>query len=383
MAIVPRDFNDMVSEGLNYLTANTEITYLAQGSIARALVDIPLLELARLQDFVITNYDNSFLSGASGAFLDLFGDGFGLPRLGERRSNVNAEDGTIRFYVRSGTLGQRLPDPRNPSKGLIPKGTTISNSTGSIQFETSQDVQFNTNLKSVYVPAVALNSGDASRIGANQLTSHSLSSTDVLVTNDNTITTGADGESDDDYRFRLSRAFSTRFSNNGAAVQVAASSVPGVLRSTLIPFLRGAGTFDVLLIPRGNKLPRSVKEEALRSVSRATAYGISPRIKEPEYVPVKLTVRLRYDQESGAGLRDAIRDNVQTAILNYIGNIPLGGELIINQLRAAILGTNAGVVDMTLLELCIDGHPQAIRNSKLEPDELFVPDDQREAVIVI
>lgn len=373
----------MVADGLNYLTANTNVTYLAQGSIARAMVDIPLLELAKLQDFVVTNYDNSFLSAASGPFLDLFGDGYGVPRLLDRRANLTSEDGIIRFYVRSGTLGQRLPDPLNTNKGLISRGTVVTSSSGAVQYEVSEDVTFALNLKSVYVPAVSVASGEGGRIGPNQLTSHSLSASDVFVTNDIAIVIGSDVESDEDYRFRLTRAFNTRFSNNGAAVQVAASSVPGVLRSILVPFLRGAGTFDVLLLPRGNKLSRSVKNEALRAVSRATAFGISPRIKEPDYVPVKVTVRLRYDREVGAGSRDAIRDAVQSSILNYIGNIPLGGELIINQLRTAILGTNTGVMDMTLLELCIDGHPQAIRNFKLEPDELFVPDEKREAVIVI
>jgi len=383
MTIRPRDFDEMVADGLDYLSSNTAITYLEQGSIARSMVDAPMLELARLQDFAVVNYDNSFLSAASGPFLDLFGDGLGTARRLDLAATVFKEDGAIRFFVRAGTLGQRLRDPQDSTQGLIPRGTTIRNAGGEVQYAVSEDTTFPLNVKSVFVGATASAVGAGSNVGPNQLVAHSLSDSQVLVTNDLAIATGSNQEQDDNYRFRLSRAFSTRFTGSRAAVQVAATSVNGVVQASLVPFARGAGTFDVLLIPRGNKLPRSVADAASRSIDRVVAFGISHVIREPVYVPVKLTIRLRYTKGSGEGLKDALRDQVQSAVLNYIGNITLGGELIINQLRSSVLGTSDDVIDLTVLELCIDGRPQAIRNQKLEPDELFTPDTDTEAVIIV
>jgi len=83
------------------------------------------------------------------------------------------------------------------------------------------------------------------------------------------------------------------------------------------------------------------------------------------------------------GAKNAIADRVQTAVLNYIGNVPMGGELIINQLRSSVLLVSRDIVDMSILELCIDGRSFSIRNYQLEPDELFVPDETREAVIIL
>lgn len=383
MVVRPKDFNSMVSDALEYLSTNTQITYLAQGSVARSMIDAPLLEISRLQDFVVTNYDNSFLSSASGPFLDLIGEGLGTTRNRDLKANVFKEDGIIRFYVKSGTLGQRLPDPLDSTKGLIPKSTIVSNANGNIQYSVREDTQFPLNARSVFVGAVSISVGSGANIGPNQLTSHSLNKSDVFVTNDLAINTGQDTENDEDYRFRLSRAFSTRFSNNGSAVQVAALSIAGIVKADLLPFARGAGTFDVLLIPRGNKLPRSVKNEVIRSINKVTAYGISPQVREPDYIPIKVTVRLRYAKGTAPGVRDALRDGVQSAILNYIGNIPLGGELIINQLRSTVLGASSEIIDMTLLELCIDGRPSAIRNFKLQPDELFIPDEENEAIVIV
>ncbi|MHA2062799.1 MAG: baseplate J/gp47 family protein [Candidatus Thorarchaeota archaeon] len=373
----------MTSDAVEYLSENTDITFLEQGSIARGLVDASMLEIARLQDFVATNFDNSFLSTAKGPFLDLFGEALGTPRKLETKARIFKEDGAIRFYVRNGTLGQRLPDPNDPTKGRIPSGTLVSSASGDIQYSVSEDTTFPLNRRSVFVGATSVIKGTGPNVGPNQLVVHSLSDSTVFVINDIAITTGQDLESDEDYRFRLTRAFSTRFSSNSAAVNVAATSIAGVVQANLVPFARGAGTFDVLVVPRGNRLPKSVRDQALSAIELVSAYGISPAVREPVYVPVRVSVRLRFLQGTSEGLKDAIRDNAQFAILNYIGNIPLGGELVINQLRSSILSSSENLVDLTLLELCIDGKPNAIRNFKLERDELFTPDDRNEAVIVL
>lgn len=383
MVIRQRDFSEMVNDGISFLTANTDITYITQGSMARALIDAPMLELSRLQDFVMTNFDNAFLSNATGPFLDVIADGLGLVRREPRSAIVLKEDGAIRFFVRNGTLGQRLPDPLDSTKGLIPNGTVISNSDGSVEYAVGEDVQFPLNAKSVFVPALAINTGSGSLIGPGHLTVHTLGIADVFVTNDIAIATGADEETDENFRFRISRAFSTRFSNNSTSVQVAATSIVGVIQANLIEFARGAGTFDVLLIPRGNKLPSSIKDEAFRAISEVTAYGISVKVREPDFIAIKITLRLRFVPDIGDGSRDIVRDSVQTSILGYIASIPMGGEFIINQLRNAVLTASDLIVDMTLLEICIDGKQNAIRNHKLSVDELFTPDTENEAVLII
>ena len=383
MAIRQRKFDDQVAEAINYLATNTPITYLEQGSIARGFVDATMLEINRLQDFVSVNYENSFLSTAQGPFLDLFGESYGVARQVATRARVYKEDQAIRFYVRSGVLGTKVPNPNDSSKGLIPKGTTIINSSGNIQFVVTEGVSFPVNSKQVHVPAQATTAGTDGNVGANQLTVHSLPNAEIYVTNDTPITNGTDLESDDQYRFRLAKAFTTRFSSNETAVTVAASTIPGVSRIELVPYARGSGTFDVLVIPQRNKLAKAVKDAAMRSIESVSAYGISPKIREPEYVPFVVAVRLRFAAGTAEGEKEVARQLAQTGILNYIGTIPLGGELVINQLRSAIINSSASIVDLTILELCIDGRQRGVRNYTLAEDELFVPSDTEEAVVIV
>jgi len=373
----------MTKSSLGYLSQNTDITYFADGSIARALVEASNLEISRLQQFISTMLDNSFISKASGIYLDMFGEMLGVMRIRDRRAVIASDDKVIRFYVTSGTLGSRLV-VSDPAVGVIPAGTTIQNSDGSVVYTVSENVTFPSNHKYVYVPAVAQSIGTEFNVGANQLTIHSLNNSDVKVTNDIAISSGTDLESDEEYRFRLSRTMTARYGSNATAVQLAAIAQAGVSRTELLQYSRGAGTFDVLVVPQGNRVSRQTLENTRIAVEQVVAFGISPKIKEPEYVPVQISIQLQFKDGTTTGTKLNANTSVQSAVLQYIGTIPLGGQLIINQLRATVLNADANIKDLQIVELCIDGHPRTIRNVQLKKDELFIPcEDCPSPIIVI
>ena len=380
MALNKKRFSDMIRDSLRYLSSNTDISYFSQGSVAKALVEATNLEISRLQDFVSTVSDNSYISTAGGIYLDFFGEMLGIPRTKDRRASVSIQDGAVRFYVDNGTLGARLRSP-DPSQGLIPFGTRVSTTDSSIVFETTSEVVFPINARSAFVPIRAVDSGASFNVGANQLTVHNLVDTNVKVTNDISILTGSDVETDNEYRYRLSKAFTTKFSANKTAIQIAASSQPGVSRSEIVSYTRGAGTFDVLLIPQGNRLSRSIIENTRVAVESVTAFGISPTIREPEYVQIKIMGQLRFDSDVPEGQRIAARRAAESGVLRYLADIPIGGEMILNQLRSAILTSSTVIKDVKIIELCLDGKPRVLSNIKLDKDEIFIPDEQAEDAI--
>lgn len=380
MTLKKKRLADMTRDSLRYLSANTNVSYFSQGSVAKALVEATNLEISRLQDFVSTVADNSFISTANGFYLDLFGEMLGIPRIKDRRASASIEDGAVRFYVDSGTLGARLRGP-SPDQGLIPFGVTISSIDGSISFQTTTEVTFPINARSAFVPIRAQDTGASFNVGANQLVVHSLNDNNVKVTNDISITTGADVETDSEYRYRLSKAFTTKFSANRTAIQIAASSQPGVSRAEIVSYTRGAGTFDVLLVPQGNRLSASAIENTRIAVEGVTAFGISPNIREPIYVRIKIMGQLRFDPSIAEGQRVAARRAAESGVLRYLASIPLGGELVLNQLRASILSSSSSIKDVRIIELCLDGKQRVLSNITLDRDELFVPDDEAEDAI--
>lgn len=377
MVVRKKTFSEMIQDGISYLAGNTDITYFGDGSIAKALIETTSLEISRLQDYITGVTNSAYLSTSSGMYLDLFGEMLGI----ERRTSVTAassiEDGSVRFYVTSGVLGTRLPHPTDPKKGLIPRNTRVSNPASTVEYSVISDAEFPRNAKSAYAAVRALTQGADSNVGSNQLTAHSLGS-DILVTNDISITSGSDTESDQEYRYRLSKAMTTRYGSNFSSILIAASTQPGIVDAKIIQYARGAGTFDVLLIPKGNKLTESSRSNVERIINNVAAFGIFSKVREPDYVTFKVVVQLRFVDNTSQGEKFNLRQRAQSAILNYIGRIPLGGEMIMNQLRTAVLSSGTNILDMKIIELCIDGKPRTIRNIKLKEDELFVPDGNAE-----
>ena len=374
MAAKSKSFSDMVSDGIDYLSKNTSITYFGEGSIARALIEATALEVSRLQNYITSLYNNSFLSSATGIYLDLFGEMLGIPRLTSVSATALSADGNVRFYVTSGTLGSRLPHPTNRQKGLVPIGTKVYDTTSYLEFTVTESTEFPVNSKSAYVTVIAASAGASFNVGVNQLVNHNLSLSDVYVTNDLAINTGGDVESDADYKYRLTKAMTTRFGSNKSAIQVAALSRPGVVDSRIVEFARGAGTFDVLLIPRGNKLSEDLRQDTLRAINQATAFGIYPVVREPVYVGFAVTIKIIPNDNAVTSI-DILKQNAQSAVLSYLSTVPLGGEIVINQIRSTVLASSRDIKDIQILELCVDGKPRTLRNIILKEDELVIPDD--------
>jgi uncharacterized phage protein gp47/JayE len=379
-----KSLSQMNADSLRYLAENTDITYLSEGSIARGLVETTNLEIARLQEYIASTYSNTFINTAQGVYLDLIGEMLGVTRLPRRAASTSIEDQNVQFSVATGTLGDKFASPTNANQGLIPAGITVQTADGSIKFKTSQPVAFPKNATEIFVPIAAESNGSGSNVGKAKLTVHDGPS-GVNVTNLKSITNGSEVESDKEYRFRLANAIASTSTSNEAAIRLAVAGIPDISRVVLREFARGAGTFDVLLVPAGNTISSATAQLANKAIDAVSAFGISSIVRQPTYIRFRISVQLIPEQGAGAGAIDSNKLVAKNAILDYFESIPMGGELIINRLRAAIVqAISNDIKDIKIIDLCLNGRPKSIRNVKLKPDELFTPDtDNGNAIEVI
>jgi uncharacterized phage protein gp47/JayE len=364
----------MNADALRYLAEHTDITYLAEGSIARGLVEATNLEIARVQQFIETSHSNVFINSAQGIYLDLIGEHLGVKRLGKSAASATVEDNNVKFSVVSGTLGDKFSDAGNANNGLIPAGITIKTSDSSITFKVSSAVSFPRSLTEVFVSVVSDSPGASTNVGRGRLTLHD-GPVGVNVTNLKPITNGSEAENDRSYRFRLSNAIAAFPTSNETSIRLALAGIPDIARVELKEYARGAGTFDVLLVPVGNNVSRKTFDISKRAVESVAAFGISSAIREPTYIRFKVTIQLIPQSGVGAGTIDSNKIATKDAILDYFETIPMGGEFIINRLRAAVIdAVSPEIKDIKILDLCLNGRPRSIRNIKLRPEELFTPD---------
>jgi uncharacterized phage protein gp47/JayE len=379
-----KTLGELNADSLGYLGDNTDITYLSEGSIARALIEATNLEISRLGEYVASTYSNTFIDSAQGAYLDLIGDLLGVSRIKPGQAIVTSADQSIQLSVSSGTLGDKFPNPKNSNLGIIPIGLSIKSNDQSIVYKTTEVITFPYNATEIFISASSDDTGISSNIGKGRLVIHDGPS-GVNVTNIKTIANATDLERDADYRYRLSNSVAGAPTSNEVAVRLSLAGMPDLARVELKEFARGAGTFDALLVPAGNTLSAAASELARRSVEEVSAFGISSRVVEPKYKRFKVSVQLIPASGSGTGSIDANRLTAKNAILDYFESIPMGGELIINRLRASIISAiSQDIKDIKVIELCFNSRPQSVRNSKLRPDELFTLDNSDgQAIFVI
>ncbi|WP_067923527.1 baseplate J/gp47 family protein [Alicyclobacillus shizuokensis] len=105
--LIKRTADQILQDALTYIPANTPITNLTPGAIARALVEAMKDEYPRLYDYAETILNMGFLSTAEGQYLDLIGGLFSYPRrtttvidqtTGEM-NDVLIDDDTYRYEI--------------------------------------------------------------------------------------------------------------------------------------------------------------------------------------------------------------------------------------------------------------------------------------------
>lgn len=376
--------NDIVQTAIRKLAAETNLTYFGPGSIAKNIVEAIAREIELLYDSIDINLSQTRLSSAAGAFLDLIAQQYGLQRLGGTTGTVLAEDAVMRFYTNQGRLIDHLPSS-NLTVGIIPANTTITNRNGTITFRVPNDVNFPANATSVFVPITPSDSslGSRNNLGAGSLTVHSLGTSKVLCENIANIVVGSDPETDEELRLRISRHINSKTAGSRSSIIEAAFSFPGVSDIKVYPFKHGAGSFEILVVPVTSTVSPNMIENIRASVESAVPYGIKVSVRGPNILGISFIIQLTLSRESLASERVVASQAVQVAIRNYLGNIRMGSELIINRLGSVILDAHSAISDYRIVQMAIDCRPQVVANYRLKEDQVFDLDRKLNTPILV
>lgn len=373
-----KTYEELVNEAINDLQYNTDITNLSIGGVARSLLEVINKQLSTYYNVLDINQSMCFLSSAKGYFLDLIGGLFNVTRNQPSGATVSSSDNVQRFYVTKGYLGDYIPAL------YIPGGTVVSTSDGNIQYTVTSDTSFSSGAKQVYVPIKSSNTGTSVNVGVNALIWSGISDPNVYTTNDKAIITGSDTESDDNFRYRISNTALASEKANETAIRLAALSVNGVADVVLIPYSRGIGSYDVLVIPTEGIASASLVSSVQNAIDGVQAYGMKGIAKSPTVVPVDLEVVIVFSDGTTITEQENLLEDIKVSIENYIVNIPVGGEFILNELRQQIMDVSPKIKDHTIHCYYFREQPHILGNVKIYSDEMFYPNpDSSEAIKVV
>lgn len=366
MALIRKNYSDIIDSALRQLTQETNITQLSPGAKARALLEIVSRQISEQYQVFDLNLANAFLSSASGEFLNYIGEIVGVERLQPVTAGTVAESQNVIFYTLAATFGAI----NGASDIVIPKGTRIWTSPStpeaddSIYFYVTEQVTLPaaTNLQSI--PVNATQQGDISNVGQDTLVNHDFENYSnfadgtLLVRNRASITSGRGLESDEDFRYRISKQVTASEMGNETAIRLSALSVPGVADVSMVPYVRGLGTFAVYIKSLEARVSDELVDAVQDTIDTVQSFGNRGYALKPKEIGIEMVLSLTYRESITSRDRASINRDVVGTMYDYINNLDIGEDFIINEVVQRVMQVddrikNVGVANKPIDDLKI------------------------------
>jgi len=294
------------------------------------------------------NLGQTLIHYATGDNLDFLGEIFGVYRLGIQIATIAQGDNNFKFYVAGGgTFGSI-----NSGQPItIPAGTQISTAApGGPLFVTDTLFTLQPGDTQQYVSAYAAVPGSSANGAAgvfNQWSGNIPYSKSaygsLLVTNDYGVVGGHDAETDDNYRYRIQQMLQGRNGANEAAMRFQLLQVPGIQD---IVFTRLAATFDCYVYGIAPQPAPSLLAAVQQTINDNVAFPLTGTAIAPDLVGISLVTTLTVASSLSSTDQAMVIANAVAAAQDYIDNLGVGTELVINAIADRIFGSDARIVDV-------------------------------------
>lgn len=365
-----RNYLNVVQDGRTRIQNNTPVNNFNGQGITKALLDVIALEMEKFYDdleFVYTAIDPT---RAVGSDLDKIGFLVGEKRTGATTAS-DYSNTNFYFYI-DPRLNWNVPVlvKRNysfeeqdvlesagyltrdsfgePVSLVLPEGTQVSNRDGSVVYTTTEDAAI-TNQSETYVGVVATSTGPSNNVETNVLISHNLVEVPELrkishfikCSNRFPIQNGSYSLTDEEFRYNIATSRSAIRSNE-ISIKRAALSVPGVRDILFEKNKFGNGTVNIIVDGVSPLISDGLIEAVRQRIQQELAYGDVIFVDKPEYLGVELQFDIT--TEPGTANTDTLRNLARDAVIQYINDLPIGGQIVWNQIVSEVIGIE-GIID--------------------------------------
>lgn len=189
-------------------------------------------------------------------------------------------------------------------------------------------------------------------------------------------------ENDDNYRYRITNQCLVLATSNATAIRLAALTTEGVEDCIVKEYAMGSGSFAVIIITNTNdseSIIQAVKEN-LRNVH---AYGIRYTVETPRLTYVKIKHHLNISDRTSDSEKQEIRYNVQMALADYFNNLPIGENIVTDQITQIILNTDNRIIQESNIDFYIDNNKAIYNNQTCRWFEKFALSPDIDNIIIV
>lgn len=346
MAIqTPKSSSQYAQEILAALQA-TGIQNTSPGGKARALADIIADRMGELETRQFVAATQNLLPFATGTALDALGDIYAVPRIAAQDAQSTAADSNFEFFVQNGTFGSI----NNGQSIVIPAGTRVftASQNGPV-YTTDVQVTLPAASSTFFFSASSLLPASAGNAASGIFNRHNFTNYaqsifgTLLVTNNFGIVAGRDIEDDESYRFRIRLKLQSAGGAAQSDIRAAVLQIPGIQDVVFSPL---AGTYLLYVYGISPAVPPSLLSLVQTAINLNTAYPLTGTALVPDLVGISLSTTLTLISGLSTVDQAIVVTNAQQAAANYINNLQIGQELVINQIADLILSADSRILDV-------------------------------------
>ena len=164
-----------------------------------------------------------------------------------------------------------------------------------------------------------------------------------MVTNSYGVVGGRDDESDDNYRYRIQQKLQGRNGANEAAMRFQLLQVPGIQD---VVFTRLAGTFDCYVYGIAPTPAPSLLDAVQQTINDNVAFPLTGMAIAPDLVGISLVTTLSVATSASTIDQDTIIAEAVAAAQDYIDNLRVGEQLVINEIADRIRNADSRILDV-------------------------------------
>lgn len=190
-------------------------------------------------------------------------------------------------------------------------------------------------------------------------------------------------EEDDNYRYRIVNQCLTLATSNETAVRLTALTVEGVKDVVLKPYSMGAGSFTVIILSDEDVTSTGILEAVKTKLLNVHGYGIRYNVVSPTLTYVTIKQRIFLDNNLSDVEKQEIRYNVQLAILDYLSNLKIGEDIVLDKITQTIMNVSSSIIQESNMGFWINGEKALYVNQSCRWFERFIVSKERDNVVVL
>lgn len=191
-----------------------------------------------------------------------------------------------------------------------------------------------------------------------------------------------ENETDDNYRYRISKQVRTTAAANKMAIRLACLSIEGIKDVKMKRWVLGTGSFAVYLIGENPIISDELLEKAQKTIDEVQAFGNRGIAVKPEEVPIELKIRLVFNNKATQDDRRELALNARREVRMYIQNLSIGDNIIINEIIERVMSVDDKIKNMNIYHFNLRNEPALLQDQEIYWDERVVEANKPNAIYV-